>query len=122
MSGPVNRRTIDLSAYPDRVVIYLGNAGKHIRCNQTMFGFGPNISKAVAAKPDGLLLHKPVFFSFFPMPVPSAECHLGHSGGRSFFEIRAAPVAGTKPISCAAGLKRSTTTGLNRLAYPNLLP
>ena len=101
---------------------------------KTMFGFGPNISKAVAAKPDGLLLHEPVFFrcSRSTSACGSTGGTLsrsknGHTpdrtsaGGRSFFEIRAAPVSGTKPISCAAGLKRSTTTCPNRLAYPNSL-
>jgi hypothetical protein len=34
---------------------------------KTAIGFGPKISKAVAAKPEGLLLHEPVIYSIFPM-------------------------------------------------------
>ena len=53
-----------------------------------MFGFGPNISKAVAAKPDGLLLHEPVFFSFFPIHVGMRhwwQKFLRDSGGTGFW-------------------------------------
>jgi Monooxygenase af470-like len=69
MKPAVNRQTVDLSAYPDLVVIYLGmrvNAWVGIK---TLFGFGPRISKAVEAKPPGLLLHEPVFYSLFPLHV-----------------------------------------------------
>ena len=63
----VNRQTIDLSAYPDLVVIYLGmrvNAWYGLR---TILGLRPGIVDSVKAKPDGLLLHEDFFFSFFPM-------------------------------------------------------
>lgn len=62
-----DRRTVDLSAYPDLVVIYLGmrvNAWKGLK---TLVGFGPRISEAVAAKPEGLLLHEDLIFSLFPV-------------------------------------------------------
>ena len=65
----VNRQTVDLSAYPDLVVIYLGmrvNAPTGIK---TLFGFGPKISKSVSLKPDGLLLHEQIIYSVFPMHV-----------------------------------------------------
>jgi len=65
----VNRQTVDLSAYPNLVVIYLGmrvNAPTGIK---TLLGFGPKISKSVAAKPDGLLLHENLIYSVFPMHV-----------------------------------------------------
>jgi Domain of unknown function (DUF4188) len=62
----VNRTTVDLSAYPDLVVIYLGMRANSLRGLKTLFGFGPKISRAVAAKPDGLLLHENIFFSLLP--------------------------------------------------------
>lgn len=66
MKTKIDRRTPDLSAYPELVVIYLG-----MRINRPggllkAFGLGPAIGKAVAAKPDGLLLHENIFYSFFP--------------------------------------------------------
>jgi len=65
----INRCTVDLSQYPDLVVIYLGMRMNALAGLKTIFGFGPKISGAVAAKPDGLLLHENVFFSFFPLHV-----------------------------------------------------
>jgi len=63
----VRRQTVDLSAYPDLVVIYLGMRVNKLRGLATLFKFGPKISAAVAAKPDGLLLHEPIFYSLFPL-------------------------------------------------------
>ncbi len=65
----VRRQTVDLSAYPDLVVIYLGMRVNELRGLATLIKFGPKISAAVAAKPDGLLLHEPVFYSLFPPNV-----------------------------------------------------
>jgi len=65
MKNP-ERRTVDLFAYPDLVVIYLGmrvNAWKGLK---TLLGFGPRISGAVAARPDGLLLHEDFILSLVP--------------------------------------------------------
>lgn len=69
MSGRVNRVTVDLSPYPDLVVIYLGMRANSLRGLMTMFKFGPNISRAAAAKPDGLLLHESVIYSLFPLNI-----------------------------------------------------
>lgn len=63
----VNRQTVDLSGYPDLVVIYLGMRVNTLTGLKTLFGFGPKISKSVAARPDGLLLHEPIIYSIFPM-------------------------------------------------------
>lgn len=63
----VDRRTVDLSAYPDLVVIYLGMRVNTLAGLKTVFGFGPRIADSVKAKPDGLLLHEPVIFSLFPL-------------------------------------------------------
>ena len=66
MKPQVNRRTVDLSAYPDLVVIYLGMRVNAITGLKTLIGFGPRISKSVDAQPDGLLLHENFLFSLFP--------------------------------------------------------
>jgi Monooxygenase af470-like len=66
MPPKVSRITVDLSAYPDLVVIYLGMRVRTLRGLGTLMRFGPLISRAVAAKPEGLLLHEPFFFSLFP--------------------------------------------------------
>src|SRR6059058_2923533 len=59
----VDRRTVDLSAYPDLVVIYLGMRMNSLRGLWTMFRIGPQIRQSVAAKPDGLLLHEDLMYS-----------------------------------------------------------
>ena len=57
------RETVDLSQYPNLVVIYLGMRVNTITGIKTLLGFGPRISQAVAAKPDGLLLHESIMYS-----------------------------------------------------------
>src|SRR5215475_11720531 len=57
------REAVDLSQYPDLVVIYLGMRVNVITGFKTLIGMGPQISKAVDAKPDGLLLHENLLFS-----------------------------------------------------------
>ena len=64
MKGRVERRTVDLSVYPDLVVIYLGMRINTLTGLKTLLGFGPKIAKSVEAQPDGLLLHESVIFSF----------------------------------------------------------
>lgn len=66
MKAQVNRRTVDLSAYPDLVVIYRGMRMNAITGLKTLIGFGPRISKSVDDQPDGLLLHENLLFSLFP--------------------------------------------------------
>jgi len=75
MKTPVNRQTVDLSQYPDLVVIYLGMRVKSLRGLRTLLRFGPMIRKAVEAKPDGLLLHENITYSLFPP----------HSGMRQYW-------------------------------------
>ncbi len=67
MPTRVERRTVDLSGYPDLVVIYLGMRVNRIAGIKTLLGFGPKISSSAAAHPDGSLLHENFVFSFFPM-------------------------------------------------------
>jgi len=58
-----DRRTVDLSGYPDLVVIYLGMRVNTFAGIRTLIGFGPKIQGAVDEKPDGLLLHENILFS-----------------------------------------------------------
>jgi hypothetical protein len=67
MPATVNRQTVDLSQYPDMVVIYLGMRVNRLTGLKTVFGFGPKIATSVSAQPDGLLLHENMIFSIFPM-------------------------------------------------------
>ena len=69
MKPPVKRRTVDLSGYPDLVVIYLGMRVNAWYGLKTLLGFGPRIQGAVDAKPPGLLLHEAVLYSLFPPNV-----------------------------------------------------
>ena len=65
----VDRRTIDLSNYPDLVVIYLGMRVNALFGLKTLAGLGPQIDKSWKAKPDGLLLHESLTFSLIPIHV-----------------------------------------------------
>lgn len=67
MASRVHRTTVDLSPYPDLVVIYLGMRVNALRGVKTLAGFGMKISAAVAAKPDGLLLHESLTYSLWPL-------------------------------------------------------
>jgi len=69
MQTSVNRRTVDLSSFPDLVVIYLGMRVNRLTGLKTLFGFGPNIAKSAAAQPEGLLLHEWMIHSLFPPHV-----------------------------------------------------
>ncbi|PYM08268.1 MAG: DUF4188 domain-containing protein [Candidatus Rokuibacteriota bacterium] len=66
MAAKVERRTVDLSAYPDLVVIYLGMRVNALTGLKTLAGFGPKIARSVEARPEGLLLHENFLFSLFP--------------------------------------------------------
>lgn len=69
MTTKVERRTVDLSKYPDLVVIYLGMRVNALRGLLTLARFGPKISASAAARPDGLLLHEPIIYSLLPPHV-----------------------------------------------------
>jgi hypothetical protein len=69
MRTRVERRTVNLSAYPDLVVIYLGMRVNRIAGIKTLLGFGPKISSSAAAPPDGLLRHETIIYSLFPMHI-----------------------------------------------------
>lgn len=63
MQHRLRRETVDLSQYPDLVVIYLGMRVNALTGFKTLMGFGPRISAAVNANPDGLLLHENLLYS-----------------------------------------------------------
>lgn len=69
MKSEVKRQTVDLSGYPDLVVIYLGMRANALTGIKTLVGFGPKISKSADDQPDGLLLHESLFYSLFPPHV-----------------------------------------------------
>ncbi len=66
MKRKVDRRTVDLTGFPDLVVIYLGMRVNTLTGLKTAFGFGPKITKSAEAHPDGLLRHEFLFYSLFP--------------------------------------------------------
>jgi hypothetical protein len=65
----VERRTVDLSQYPDLVVVYLGMRVNRVTGLKTLLGFGPQIAKSASDRPDGLLRHENLVYSLFPMHV-----------------------------------------------------
>lgn len=70
MKTAVQRRTVDLSAYPDLVVILLGMRVRTLTGLRTLFGIGPQVMRAAAERPDGLLhVENNIVASLFPMHV-----------------------------------------------------
>jgi hypothetical protein len=67
MKSAVQRQTVDLSSFPDLVVMYLGMRVNAWTGMKTLFGLGPQIQDAVSEKPDGLLLHENFIMSLFPL-------------------------------------------------------
>jgi hypothetical protein len=69
MKSKVERQTVDLSAFPDLVVIYLGMRVNAWTGLKTLLGKGPEIKNSVDQKPDGLLLHENIIFSLIPLHI-----------------------------------------------------
>lgn len=63
----VERRTVDLSAYPDLVVIYLGMRVNAWYGMKTILRLRPGIAATANNPPDGLLLHEDLLFSLVPL-------------------------------------------------------
>jgi len=64
------RRTVDLSGYPDLVVIFLGMRVRTFAGIRTLMGFGPRIEQGGAARPEGLLHYENrIILGFFPPHV-----------------------------------------------------
>jgi hypothetical protein len=66
MPTRVSRLTVDLSSYPDLVVVYLGMRVNRLTGLKTLIGFGPKIAKSAEDQPEGLLRHEAFLFSLFP--------------------------------------------------------
>jgi Domain of unknown function (DUF4188) len=62
----ISRQTVDLSEFPDLVVIYLGMRVQAVRGLSKLLHTGRQIQAAVARRPDGLLLHENILFSLLP--------------------------------------------------------
>jgi hypothetical protein len=62
----VDRQTVDLSEYPDLVVIYLGMRVRRPRGMLRLLGWGPKIQNSWNERPDGLLLHEDLIWSLLP--------------------------------------------------------
>jgi hypothetical protein len=62
----VDRVTVDLSGYPDLVMILLGMRVNAATGLKTLLGFGPQIAKVPQDTPDGLLSHEIFLWSLFP--------------------------------------------------------
>lgn len=69
MKTTIDRRTIDLTRFPDLVVIYLEMRVNALMGLKTVAGFGPKIAKSVKEYPDGLLRHENLMFSLFLPPL-----------------------------------------------------
>jgi hypothetical protein len=67
VKSEVERQTVDLSAFPDLVVIYLGMCVNAWTGLKTLFGLGPQIKNSVDQKPEGLLLHENFIMSLIPL-------------------------------------------------------
>jgi len=63
MDAFVFRRSVDLSAYPDLIVVYLGLRVNRWLGVKTLLGIGPGIAAIEKSKPAGLLAHEPMMFS-----------------------------------------------------------
>ena len=66
MATRVERRTVDLSGYPDLVVVYLGMRVRGLRGIRTLLRLGPRIRRSWQDRPAGLLLHEDLLWSLIP--------------------------------------------------------
>ena len=69
MTDKPRRTSVDLSAYPDLVVIYLGMRVEEPRGHETVQNLGRLIEATVEEEPDGLLLHERLIYSEEPLHV-----------------------------------------------------
>jgi hypothetical protein len=70
MKTRVDRQTVDLSGYPDLVVVYLGMRVNAFAGIRTLFRLGPQIQAAGDARPEGLLhCEQNIIYGIFPFHV-----------------------------------------------------
>ena len=86
MSARVRRETVDLSAYPDLVVIYRGLRIRRARGLLRFLKLGREIQASAETAPDGFLLHENLFFS----PI--------HGGMRQYWRDSASLEAWTRTL------------------------
>lgn len=68
MNTTVDRQTVDLTEFPDLVVIYLGMRVRTLPGVKTLLGMGPQIDQAGLERPEGLLHYENrIIFSLFPL-------------------------------------------------------
>lgn len=65
----VQRQTVDLSGYPDLIVVYLGMRVNRWSGLGRLRKLGPQIQRAVDLRPDGLLLHENMLWGLLPLHV-----------------------------------------------------
>jgi hypothetical protein len=58
-----DRQSVDLSAYPDLVMIMLGFRLRHWRGFRALRRIGPGLNQIMRERPDGLLAHEGMMFS-----------------------------------------------------------
>lgn len=63
MQGKPSKISVDLSAYPDLVVVYLGFRVSTLKGLFAMLGIGKGLEMIRRDKPDGLLAHENMFYS-----------------------------------------------------------
>ena len=131
----ISRTTVDLTAHPDLVVIYLGMRVRTPRGLGTLRSLGKQIERAAAARPDGLLRHEMLWYSLFPPHAGMRQYwhdfdalerwarSLPHKEwwGR-FLRDPAARASGTRPTSCEAASKPSTSVSPTRWGYSRSRP
>jgi len=70
LKSTVDRKTVDLAAFPDLIVIYLGLRLRSLRGFLSLIRLGPQIDKAGGARPEGLLhFENGIIFNLFPLHV-----------------------------------------------------
>jgi hypothetical protein len=72
MKSSVDRQTVDLSAFPDLVVIYLGMQVRTLKGIKTLLGLEPQIDKSGLGRPEGLLHFES---NIHIQPFPAAYGH-----------------------------------------------
>jgi hypothetical protein len=103
----VERKTVDLSPFPDLVVIHLGMRVNALTGVKTLFGFGPQIKNSVDQKPDGLLLHENFIMSLIPL-------HRAFHGPSNIYDKLTDGAERGKPVrsaSCPDGPRISADSG-----------
>src|ERR1700712_2516526 len=63
MQGKPSKVSVDLSGYPDLVVVYLGFRVSTLRGLVAMLGIGKGLAMIRRDKPDGLLSDEPIIYS-----------------------------------------------------------